>query len=42
MKCQVLIDWLTFSVKKDNPNEVIRDYLGLDPSLFQDAGYGDE
>lgn len=40
MKCQVLIDWLTFSVKKDNPNEVIRDYLGLDPDLFRDAGYG--
>lgn len=38
MKCQVLIDWLTFSVKKDNPREVIRDYLGLDPALFQDAG----
>ncbi len=40
MKCQVLIDWLTFSVKKDGPNEVIRDYLGLDPSLFQGTGYG--
>ncbi len=39
MKCQVLIDWLTFSVKKDDPNEVIRDYLGLDPSLFQETGY---
>jgi len=39
MKCQVLIDWLTFSVKKDKPQEVIRDYLGLDPDLFQDTGY---
>lgn len=39
MKCQVSIDWLTFSVKKEDPNEVIRDYLGLDPSLFQDTGY---
>ena len=39
MKCQVLVDWLTFSVKKDDPGEVIRDYLGLDPALFQDAGY---
>jgi len=39
MKCQVLIDWLTFSVKKDDPNEVIRDYLGLDPNLFQETGY---
>ncbi len=39
MKCQVLVDWLTFSVKKDDPNEVIRDYLGLDPSLFQETGF---
>ena len=39
MKCEVLIDWLTFSVKREDPNEVIRDYLGLDPALFQDTGY---
>ena len=39
MKCQVSIDWLTFSVKKDDPSEVIREYLGLDPVLFQDVGY---
>ncbi|WP_325200156.1 replication initiation factor domain-containing protein [Oscillibacter sp.] len=39
MKCQVSIDWLTFSVKKDDPGEVIKDYLGLDPVLFQDTGY---
>ena len=39
MKCQVSIDWLTFSVKKSDPGEVIRDYLGLDPALFQDTGY---
>jgi len=39
MKCQVLIDWLTFSVKKEDPSEVIRDYLGLDPSLFQETGF---
>lgn len=39
MKCQVSIDWLTFSVKEEDPNEVIKDYLGLDPSLFQDMGY---
>ena len=39
MKCEVLIDWLTFSVKKDDPSEVIREYLGLDPALFQDTGY---
>lgn len=40
MKCQVLVDWLTFSVKATDPREVIRNYLGLDPDLFQDAGYG--
>lgn len=39
MKCQVLIDWLTFSVKSKDPGEVIRDYLGMDPSLFQETGY---
>ena len=40
MKCQVLVDWLTFSVKEKDPAKVIREYLGLDPELFQDAGYG--
>ncbi len=40
MKCQVLVDWLTFSVKETDPAAVIRQYLGLDPVLFQDAGYG--
>ena len=40
MKCQVLVDWLTFSVKEADPAAVIRQYLGLDPVLFQDAGYG--
>lgn len=40
MKCQVLVDWLTFSVKGLEPFEVIRTYLGMDPSLFQDAGFG--
>ena len=40
MKCQVLVDWLTFSVKEADPAAVIRQYLGLDPALFQDAGYG--
>ena len=39
MKCQVLIDWLTFSVKEKDPAKVIQTYLGLDPSLFQDTGY---
>lgn len=37
MKCEVLVDWLTFSVKTDNANEVIEEYLALDPDLFQDA-----
>ena len=41
MKCEVLVDWLTFSVKNaTEPKEVIRKYLGLEPELFQDAGYG--
>lgn len=39
MKCQVLIDWLTFSVKETDPNKVIETYLGMDPALFQDTGY---
>lgn len=40
MKCQVLVDWLTFSVKMRDPREVIKTYLGMDSDLFQDAGYG--
>lgn len=40
MKCEVLIDWLTFSVKEKDPGKVIRTYLGMDPALFQDTGYG--
>lgn len=38
MKCQVLIDWLTFSVKETDPSKVIQTYLGMDPALFQDTG----
>ncbi len=40
MKCEVLVDWLTFSVKEKDPAKVIREYLGMDPSLLQDIGYG--
>ena len=41
MKCQVLIDWLTFSVKSmSDPAEVITNYLGMDPAVFQDPGRG--
>ena len=41
MKCQVLIDWLTFSIKNiQEPAQVIRKFLGLDPALFQEAPYG--
>lgn len=41
MKCQVLIDWLTFSIKSaQSPQAVIRKYLGLDPALFQEADFG--
>jgi len=39
MECQVLVDWLTFSVKEKDPARVIQEDLGLDPNLFQDAGY---
>ena len=41
MKCQVLIDYLTFSIKNtQEPAEVITKYLGMDPVLFQEAPYG--
>lgn len=41
MKCQVSVDWLTFSVKgMSEPGQVIREYLGMDSDLFQDTGYG--
>jgi len=41
MKCNVLIDWLTFTVKNvDDPYKVISWYLGLDGNLFQERGYG--
>lgn len=41
MKCNVLIDWLTFTVKNcQDPYTVIAWYLGLDGSLFQEMPYG--
>ena len=40
MKCQIFVDWLTFSVKRKDPKEVTVDFLGLDPALFQEEGYG--
>lgn len=40
MKSEVLIDWLTFSVREDDPRGVIRHYLAMDPDLFTDPGYG--
>lgn len=40
MRCEVLFDWLTFTVKEDDPDVVIRDWLGMDPALFQLLGYG--
>ena len=31
LKCEVLVDWLTFSVKNaTEPKEVIRQYLGME------------
>ena len=41
MKCNVLIDWLTFTVKEcHDPYYVISWYLGLDGTLFQEMPYG--
>ncbi len=40
MKSQVLIDYFTFTVKVDDPALVIKEYLGMDPNLFSDTGYG--
>lgn len=41
MKCQVLVDWLTFTVKNtSDPHEVIREYLHMEPDLFQEMGFG--
>lgn len=37
---EVLIDWLTFTVKTDNPREVIKDWLGMDSDLFEEQGFG--
>lgn len=38
-KCEVLVDWLTFTVKSDKPDDVIKDFLGMEPDLFQDPGF---
>ena len=40
VKCEVLVDWFTFSVKVNNPVEVIRDWLGMEPDLFERVPYG--
>ena len=41
MKCNVLIDWLTFSVRDCyDPLRVINWYLGMDCTLFQEQPYG--
>lgn len=36
MKCAVSIDWLSFTVKGMWWNDVIQNFLGMDPDLFQD------
>lgn len=38
MRCSVSVDWLTFTVKTDSVSDVITDWLGLDPDLFQETG----
>ena len=41
MRCNVLIDWLTFTVKTcSDPYTVINWYLGMDASLFQSMPFG--
>lgn len=41
MKCKILIDWLTFTVKREyDPRRVITWYLGMDSCLFQEKPYG--
>lgn len=41
MKAQILIDWLTFTVKEVyDPYKVITWYLGMDSGLFQEQPYG--
>lgn len=41
MKAEILIDWLTFSVKNElDPVQVISEYLGIDTCLFQEQGFG--
>lgn len=40
MKCKVMIDYLTFSLKNWEPSDVIRGVLGMDPELFEDPGFG--
>ena len=39
MNCEVSIDWLTFTIQTDDTESVIRDWLGLDPDLFQVTGF---
>lgn len=40
-KINVLIDWITFTVKDEtDPRAVIKQYLGIDSRMFQDLGYG--
>ena len=40
MKCEVLVDWFTFSVKVNSPDEVIKDWLGMNPDVFEAFPYG--
>ena len=35
MRCEVLPDWFTFTIRGMEPNEVIRDVLGMDTALFE-------
>ena len=39
MRCEVLPDWLTFTIRGIQPHEVIRDVLGMDVALFKALPY---
>lgn len=39
MRCEVLPDWLSFTIRGVEPVKVISDILGMDPALFQKLPY---
>ena len=39
MRCEVIPDWLSFTLRGKEPHEVIRDVLGMDVALFEKLPY---